>query len=719
MVNNWKEHNQNASPIESETKQNHKVRASLINGKRLWVIFIFVVIAVAAVALSGMFRTSGSTTSNQNSATFPARRDNLVITVTESGSIKARNTVDVKSELEGQATIISIVPEGTYITEEDVKNGKMLVELDASNLTEQITQRQIDFSSAEASYADAKESYDIQVKQNESDITAAELKVRFAMMDFQKYLGEIVSNKFIERVNQDPNQSGSIAALLPDPNLLLNDPNLGGGASQELKRLTDNITLAKSKLKRAEDTLGWTQKLLEKQYVSKTDLQADELDRDTQKSQEEQAEISLALFKRYDFTKAVEQLLSDYKEAGRELERTHARARSRLAQADARLKSSEAQLDQRKERLEKTQKQLVACTIKAPVPGLVVYSSSSGGDMFRRMQRGLIEEGATVYERQSIIQLPNTAEMMAEISVHESSVDKVRPGQRATITIDAFPDQKFTGEVLKVALLPDAQRGFMAPDLKVYTTQVAIDGTNQSLKPGMSVKVEILVERLDNVLIVPVQVVANREGKKMCYVSASNTPEPREVRTGAFNDTFVQIVSGLTEGEQVLLNPPRVLESTGGRTVTQAKEGPRQAEEPASESMVGERAERGQSGERRPDRAQGGGEIGQRSGFGGPDDTGGTGGQGGRSGRGGRGGMAGSQNLSPEELAKLKQRWESMSPEEREKEKEKMMSQMREKSGQSGTGPAPSRVEGSIDQQKSSSRGQQKQNQPEQRQVSE
>ena len=351
-----------------------------------------------------------------------------------------------------------------------------------------------------------------------------------------------------------------------------------------------------------------------KNMFRSNDLKSDELNRDSIKSQEEQAEISLALFRRYDFTKAVEQLLSDYKEAGRELERTHARARSRLAQADARLKSSKAQLDQRKERLDKTTKQLAACTIKASAPGLVVYSST-GGDMFRRMQRGLIEEGATVYERQSIIQLPNTAEMIAEVSVHESSVDKVRPGQKATIMVDAFPDQKFTGQVLKVALLPDAQRSFMSPDLKVYTTQVAIEGTNQSLKPGMSVKVEILVEQLNDVLIVPVQVVANREGKKMCYVSASNTPEQREVRTGAFNDTFVQIVSGLTEGEQVLLNPPRVLESTGGRTVTQAKEGPRQAEEPASESMVGERAERGQSGERRPDRAQGGGEIGQRSRF--------------------------------------------------------------------------------------------------------
>jgi len=76
----------------------------------------------------------------------------------------------------------------------------------------------------------------------------------------------------------------------------------------------------------------------------------------------------------------------------------------------------------------------------------------------------------------------------------------------------------------------------------------------------MSAKVEILVEQLEDVLIVPVQAVAIRESKKLCYVMASNTPQPRAVSTGAFNDTFVEIISGLEEGEQVLLNPPLLIE---------------------------------------------------------------------------------------------------------------------------------------------------------------
>jgi multidrug efflux pump subunit AcrA (membrane-fusion protein) len=76
----------------------------------------------------------------------------------------------------------------------------------------------------------------------------------------------------------------------------------------------------------------------------------------------------------------------------------------------------------------------------------------------------------------------------------------------------------------------------------------------------MSAKVEILVDHLYDVTIVPVQVVANRGGRKVCYIENGGTPEEREVETGAFNDIFVQIVKGVNVGETVLLNPPRNLE---------------------------------------------------------------------------------------------------------------------------------------------------------------
>jgi multidrug efflux pump subunit AcrA (membrane-fusion protein) len=180
---------------------------------------------------------------------------------------------------------------------------------------------------------------------------------------------------------------------------------------------------------------------------------------------------------------------------------------------------------------------------------------------------GIIAAGEKVYQGQTLISMPDTASMVAEISVHETEVDKVRPGQSAQIILDAFPDQVLQGQVYEVAPLPDEQRGFMNPDLKVYKTLVSIDGSHDFLKTRMSCKVEIFVRQLKDVMLVPIQVVANRRGKKVLYVvNGPGAAQEREVKTGAFNDTFVQIVDGLNDGEQVLLNPP-LFTGSGAATI--------------------------------------------------------------------------------------------------------------------------------------------------------
>ncbi len=531
------------------------------SAKRRWLIPAGA--AATVLIVLGMLMASNRTTTpsakSENLRTFTVRRDDLPITVTESGSIKAQKSIELKSEVEGRATIISIVPEGSYVTAEDVNNGKILCELDSGDLDEQLAQREIDFASTEAGYKEATEAYDIQVKQNESDVTAAMLKVKFALIDFKKYLGAETADKLVREANDvsDPKVSTGIidvSSFLDDPN------NLGGEASQKYRELTDQIRLVELNRARAEFKLEGTQELFDANYVSELELKGDELEMERYGVQKTQADTALELWMLYEFPKQTEKLLSDYYEARRELDRTQARARSRLAQAFAQKRSAEARFNLRRGRLEKTKAQIKACTIRAPAPGLVVYGSS--GDQYRRYRgAGIIAAGETVYQRQTVIQLPDTSEMMAEINVHESSVDKVQPGQRAKIIMDAFPDETFQGEVLKVAPLPDQQRGWLSPDVKVYTTQVSIEGTHNFLKPGMSAKVEVLVDHLKDVLIVPVQVVANRGGRKVCYVTASQKSTEREVKTGAFNNTYVQILEGLQPGEQVLMNPPRITEA--------------------------------------------------------------------------------------------------------------------------------------------------------------
>jgi HlyD family secretion protein len=545
--------------------------------KRRWSIAATGLIILAGVLLLLIAANkSSSAASNQSSLNAVAiQRGDLVVRVTESGSIKARNPIDLKSEVEGRVTIISIVPEGTYVTQQNIDEGLVLCELDSGELDEDLVQRRISFANAEASYLQATEAYAIQLKENESDIAADRLQVKFALMDLQKYLGEDVANAIVARADEFEDPNVDIAVIANVENLLADINDLGGAASQAIGELQDNILLTQAKYKRADNQLTWTEKLYEKQYVSETELEGDQLDVQSLDIQVGHAETELDLYRRYDFSKQTQKFLSDYFEAKRKLERTYALARSREAQAKASLESAKLELELRKNRLEKTKKQMAAVQIRAPEPGLVVYGSS--GDESRRFRgSGIIAPGETVYERQTIITLlPTTSEMMAEIAVHESSVDKVKPGQLATITIDAFPDRTFTGQVLKVAPLPDQQRGWLSPDVKVYKTEVSIEGKHDFLKPGMSTRVEILVDQLQDVLIAPVQVVANRGGKKVCYVVNGSGAQEREVQTGAFNDTHVEIIAGVTQGEQVLMNPPRITETTqeSAERMLQAKAG--------------------------------------------------------------------------------------------------------------------------------------------------
>jgi hypothetical protein len=93
--------------------------------KGLWILVFLLIIGGGAIVLSGWMRTPLSTDDQGISGTFTVREDDLVITVTESGNIKAQESTDVICEVEGRGVeIASIIPEGTVITPEDVANGK-------------------------------------------------------------------------------------------------------------------------------------------------------------------------------------------------------------------------------------------------------------------------------------------------------------------------------------------------------------------------------------------------------------------------------------------------------------------------------------------------------------------------------------------------------------------------------------------------------------------
>ncbi|MHC4754819.1 MAG: efflux RND transporter periplasmic adaptor subunit [Planctomycetota bacterium] len=497
---------------------------------------IMVLILVILLAAGGAYFALGgrllkTKNSDSTAGTYKVKRGDLTISVTENGDIKPLNSRDIQCEVEssvtkGSTTIISIVDEGTIITPEDVKNGLILVELDSSKAKEDLIEEEIKFLDAEADLTGAKEALDIQEKQNESDIEASRINVRFALMDLKKYLGELIAGELVSMADNTPNWQDEVVAFV-------HDPNLGGEALQMLRELSSSISLTEAKLARAADKLEGTRELFKNDYVAEVELKGDELDVNSLKIQQEQDETALALYVKYEFPKEVVTLISANQEAKRELERTKALARSMLTQAQAEFDKETKMYKLQVEELKHAKDQLEACIIRAPTSGEVVYASRTDRRSRYSSSTEPIKVGAQVYERQKIISIPDTSKMKIEIKIHETWIDKIELGQRAKITISAFPEDTFIGKVIRKAPMADPEY-WLNPDLKVYSTEVSLelDGSNKSIKTGMTAKVEVVVEELNNVLSVPIQAVINIQGKKVCYVATSSGPQRREVQMG-------------------------------------------------------------------------------------------------------------------------------------------------------------------------------------------
>jgi RND family efflux transporter MFP subunit len=549
---------------------------------------VLIAAVILVVLLLAMFLRP-SKKGDYSATVFTAKKSDLVISVLEGGTVTAANSFEIKCGVEGQTTIISVVPDGYVITEEDVKNGKVLLELDSSKLREQAIQQNIAFQDAAAAYTQAKEQLEIQKNQNESDIGAADLQVEVARMDLEKFLGsELTEPVLAGKVDFRELVAGPMESKTAGD--FLRKIHLGGVASQTWEKLQSDIDLAAAQFANQETTYEWSRKLGPKigpevqiiadadkiladnlgrkwpdesltgaGYVHSTDVEKDALLLKTAKSAMDQARLSRDIFLRYDFVKETRAFLSAYTEATRQLERTKAKTRSALAMAEVNLKTREESLKIQQEHLDRVNNQVAACTIHATKSGMVVYPA--------RNDENRIAEGAVVRERQVILTIPDFSAMEVTVRVHEASVDQVKRGQQVKIVVDALPDMTLWGEVENVASMPE-ELNWLNPDVMVFRTTVALKNAPVFLKPGMSAQAEIMVDTVADAIVVPLQAVFNHNGQNLCCVLNGNVIEPRLIQTGRFNTKFIQVTGGISEGTQVLLSQPPIADAVLAKLVS-------------------------------------------------------------------------------------------------------------------------------------------------------
>lgn len=474
-----------------------------------------VVLVVLAVLGGGLVAavvgfSGGDGADSSDSGTAVVKRGSLVISVTEEGTLRAKESVNITNEVEGSSTVAELVDEGTY-----VEKGQVILKMDAKELIDRKTQQEAKLQTIEAEYKASV--LNLAIKKNEalSKLSKAQQKVRFAKMDLDKYLQ--------------------------------------GDYPQKKRKTESDIVIAKAEMTQAEDELYWTEKLLAKGVVTRQKLDGDKLTVEKAKIKVTQAEEALRLLEKFELVKEKARLESEHVESERELERVKQQNESNIALMEAQAASSKVRRDIRKAEFKKLLEQIDKATIRAPQSGMLVYEAPG-----RWSNNQPLAVGVMTRYGQKLFKLPDLSKMEVDVKIHESQIERIEAGQQAEIRINAFAGQVFQGKVQRIGVMASRQRWFN-PDVKVYETVVSLDGEAVRMKPGMSAEVCITCKTIKDVLLVPVTGVHILNGRDAAIVTGGSDLKIREVAIGETDDEFVIVTSGLEEGDKVLLYEPEVM----------------------------------------------------------------------------------------------------------------------------------------------------------------
>lgn len=429
-------------------------------------------------------------------ARYPVARGNLDITVTETASLKSAETVRIVIKVGGR--ISAVIPDGTV-----VKKGERLVELTNEELTRRLDQTRLDLEKAERGIAAAQSAVKLHLLDAAKKLDDARRKQHFATLALAEYRD----------------------------------------GSAPLKE-RDYVLAAERAAIDAQDALEKHQRmpgLLEQGFVTAAEVRSAELDAREKAAKAAKAKAELANFHAYERPQELAKREADLRDGELEIERVTETNATEGTEKEAEVRVKTQERERLAGLVKELEEQVSWLVVDAPGDGIVLYGDERSRRWGNEVQMPV---GTQVNQNQCLMSIPDLTNMVAEATVNELSINRIRLGMAAETRIDSL-GRTFTGTVQKVATINLQD---WRSDEKQYATEVSLGDTQGvSFRPGMSARVTFLVERLTGVLTVPVEAVYQKNGKSWCSVAGTT----REVELGASSDERVVVVKGLAEGETV------------------------------------------------------------------------------------------------------------------------------------------------------------------------
>jgi HlyD family secretion protein len=312
----------------------------------------------------------------------------------------------------------------------------------------------------------------------------------------------------------------------------------GGIFPQDLELLRHHAQTCEINRERCRRNLAWSRSVAVKGYRTPAQLKADTLTLQDAEIAVEGAQDMLDRLIKFTRTRIL-------KARGAKIE---------AIRAD--MLSLETSYQIERQRLRRIETMIANCTLRAPRAGIILYANRTNG---WGQVESRIFAGQTVYESQPIFRMLDPLSMRIRARINQTQIALIKPGLRAHIQLDAFPDRPLTGTVQEVTPIPELSNGPFS-DVLSYFANVAIDsGGFGELRPGLSAEVVFEVETRREVPRVPIEAIRWTAGKSFAAVAGTDETEPawewKPVTLGISDTTFAEVISGLEPGDEVVTDP--------------------------------------------------------------------------------------------------------------------------------------------------------------------
>ena len=241
------------------------------------------------------------------------------------------------------------------------------------------------------------------------------------------------------------------------------------------------------------------------------------------------------------------QNLADTKAAVAQAEATLINAKSNVYQNQMKneaIRQASAQIVKTSAAVNNAKTQLGYTTVKAPRDGVVTSKYVEVGSVVTSGKSSMGNTGKGI----TIVDIADISRMRVVVDVDETDIGKIKMNQKVDVTVDAYSDEHFSGKVIKIAPIA-------AEDQNVTTIPVTVElsKTDRRLKPEMNATCDFIVQKAEDVLYLPVDAVTATDNGQIVNVMKDGKPVPKKVQVGISGDDYIEIVSGLNEGDKVAI----------------------------------------------------------------------------------------------------------------------------------------------------------------------